>query len=45
MEKIIFLKYLKIYIDTDLKIILLDHQNKYVRNSNIKLSKAAKNFD
>jgi len=27
MEKIILLKYLKIELDTDLKIILLGHQN------------------
>jgi len=31
-------------VDTDLKIILLDHQNNYVGNSSI-MSNAAKSFD
>jgi len=30
MERTILLKYLKIYLDIDLKIILLDYQNNYV---------------
>ena len=33
MERTVFLKYLKIQLDTDLKIILLDHQNNYVGRS------------
>jgi len=31
MKKAILLKYLKIESDTDLKIILMDYQNSYVR--------------
>jgi len=34
----------KILLDTDLKIILLDHQNNFVRTLKIR-SNAAKNFD
>jgi len=30
MERTISLKYLKILLDTDLKVILMDHQNNYV---------------
>jgi len=33
MGKMVLLKYLKIWLDTDLKIILLDHQNNYVERS------------
>jgi len=29
-ERTILLKYLKVQLDTDLKIILLDHKNNYV---------------
>jgi len=35
MEITILLKYLKIYLDIDLKIILLDYQNNYVQNSSV----------
>jgi len=38
------LEYLKTELDADLKIILLDHQNNYVRNSST-MSNAAKSFD
>jgi len=34
MERMI-LKYIKMYLDTDLKIILLDYQNNYVQNSSV----------
>jgi len=34
----------KILLDTDLKMILLDHQNNFVRTLKI-MSNAAKNFD
>jgi len=37
-------KNLKIYLDTDLKIILLDHENNYVKCLNID-DKAAKSFN
>jgi len=49
----IFLNYLnvnctqkesKIWLDTDLKMILLDHQNNFVKTLKI-MSNAAKNFD
>ena len=38
MERMILLKYLKSQLDTNLKIILLDHQNNYVE----RLSNAVK---
>jgi len=44
MERTILLKYLKIELDTDLKIIMLAHQNNYVGNSSM-MSNAAKNLD
>jgi len=44
VERTILLKYLTIYLDTDLKIILLDHKNNYAGNSNI-MSNVARNFD
>jgi len=40
--KIIFLKYLKIWLDIDLRIILLDHQNNHVA---IMMSNVAKSFE
>jgi len=40
----ILLKYLIIWPDTDLKIILLDYQNDYVGRSSI-MSNAVKSFD
>jgi len=40
----ILLKQLKIEVDTDLKITLLDHRNNYVGNSSM-MSNAAKSFD
>jgi len=40
----ILIKYLKMQIHTDLKIILLDHQNNYVGNSSM-ISNVAKSFD
>jgi len=42
MERTVLLKYLKILLDTDMKIILLDHQNNYVERLNID-DNAAKN--
>jgi len=39
----ILLKYLKIWLDIDLKIILLNYQNYYVKRSD--MSNAAKNLD
>jgi len=42
-RKMILLKYLKIWLDIDLKIILLNYQNNYVGCSN--MSDAAKDFD
>jgi len=44
MEITIFLKYLKIYTNTDLKIIFLNHQNNHVEDSNA-MSNTTKNFD
>jgi len=44
MERTILQKYLKIELDTDLKIIMLAHQNNYVGNSSM-MSNAAKNFN
>jgi len=35
MERFISLKYLKIWVDTDLKIILLEYQNNYIESLNI----------
>jgi len=32
-KKMVWLEYLKIYLDTDMKIILLDYQNNYVERS------------
>jgi len=43
-EKDDFTEHLKNYLVTDLKIILLDHENNYVKNSRI-MNNAAKNFD
>jgi len=43
-KRTILLKYLKIYVDMDLKIILLDHQNNYVENSNM-MNNIVKSFD
>jgi len=44
--KNIFAEGSKIWLDTDLKIILLDHQNNFVRKINsLKNNNAAKNFD
>jgi len=43
-EKLVLLKYLKIWLYMDLKIILLDHQNNYVGHSSM-MSNIAKNFD
>jgi len=40
----ILLKYLKILLVEDLKIILLDHHNNYVEKLNM-MNNAAKNFD
>jgi len=37
------LKYLKIWLNTDLKIILLDHQNNYVER--LSVDNTAKSFD
>jgi len=34
-ERTILLKYLKIMLDTELKIILLNHRNNYVENSSM----------
>jgi len=34
-KRMILLKYLKILIDTNLKMILLNHQNKYIKNSSM----------
>jgi len=42
-ERMFLLKYLKILLDTDLKVISLNHQNN-VGNSKI-MNNAAKNFD
>ena len=36
MEETLLLEYLKIYLDTDMKIILLDYQNNYVRKQRCK---------
>jgi len=40
----ILLRYLKIWQDIELKIILLNYQNYYIRHSNT-MSNAAENFD
>jgi len=44
MERTVLLKYLKILLDTDMKIILLDHQNNYVERLNID-DNTAKSFN
>jgi len=44
MKRTILLKESKILLDTDLKIIWLNHQNNFVGALNI-MSNAAKNFD
>jgi len=44
MERTILSRYLKIYLDTDSKIILLNCQNYYVGCSSI-MSNATQNFD
>ena len=36
MERMVLLKYLKIFLETDLKIILLCHQNNYNTYKNLK---------
>ena len=38
------LKYLKICLDSDLKIMLMNHRNNYIEHSNI-ISNISKNFD
>jgi len=43
LERTILLKYLKIYIDTDIKIIL-DHQNNYVKSFSM-MNNTAKKID
>jgi len=43
-ERTVSLKYLKIELDTDLKIILLDCQNNYIGHLNI-MSSVATNFE
>jgi len=43
-ERTILLRDLKFCLDTDLKIILLDHQNNFVRILKI-MSNVAENFD
>jgi len=35
MERMVLLKYIKIWLDTDIKIILLNHQNNYVERLNV----------
>jgi len=35
MERTVLLKYLKIELDTDLEIILLNHQNNYVERLSV----------
>jgi len=44
MQKMILLKYLKIYVDTDLKIILLDYQNNYIKDSNITINRVDRSW-
>ena len=44
MESTILLKYLKLQLNTDLKIILLIHQNNYVDNSDM-MNDVENNFD
>ena len=44
LHRVILLKNLNIYLDTDLKIILLNHQNNFAGILNI-MSNAAKYFD
>jgi len=44
MEKIILLKYLKVLLVTDLKIILLDRQNNYGERLNVD-DNTAKSFN
>jgi len=44
MKRTFLLKNLSTDLDTDMKIILLDHQNNYIGNSRM-MSDAAKNFD